>query len=85
MKKYKYSGAITTGNTLDAGGAPLEVMLFPGRTVELPENDPWVQRLVARGFLTPVEADKKAGKTDAKTEGKAASAASVTQNGEASQ
>lgn len=61
MKKFKYVGSITTGNTLEVNGEALEVMLFPGREAELPETDPWVARLARRGFLVPVEekAEKK--------------------------
>lgn len=55
MKTYKYTGTNTTGVTLEANGEPLEVMLFPGRAVELPDNDPWVERMVKRGYLVPVE------------------------------
>lgn len=55
MKTYKYTGTNTTGATLEAGGEPLEVMLFPGRAVELPDGDPWVARMVKCGHLVPVE------------------------------
>lgn len=55
MKTYKYTGTNTTGVTLEANGEPLEVMLFPGRAVELPDGDPWVERMVKRGYLVPVE------------------------------
>lgn len=55
MKTYKYSGTNTTGVTLETNGEPLEVMLFPGRTVRLPENDPWVGRMVKRGYLVSLE------------------------------
>lgn len=51
MKKYLYNGTNTTGATLSVNGKPLEVMLFPGRATELPESDPWVARMVRRGFL----------------------------------
>lgn len=53
MKMYKYTGANTTGVTLEANGEPLEAMLFPGRAVELPDGDPWVERMVKRGYLVP--------------------------------
>ena len=55
MKTYKYTGTNTTVVTLEANGEPLEVMLFPGRAVELPDGDPWVERMVKRGYLVPVE------------------------------
>lgn len=56
MKKYKYVGTITTGNTLEVNGEAREAMLFPGREAELPEGDPWVARLIRRGYLVAVEA-----------------------------
>lgn len=55
MKTYKYTGSNTTGVTLEADGGSFEAMLFPGRAVELPDNDPWVERMVKRGYLVPVE------------------------------
>jgi len=55
MKTYKYTGSATSGATLEHEGKSLEVMLFPGRTVELPETHPWVARMVKRGFLLPVQ------------------------------
>lgn len=55
MKTYKYTGSNTTGVTLEADGGSFEVMLFPGRAVELPDGDPWVERMVKRGYLVPVD------------------------------
>ncbi|HIW78792.1 MAG TPA: hypothetical protein H9874_06575 [Candidatus Bilophila faecipullorum] len=55
MKTYRYTGTHTTGVTLEVGGEPFEAMLFPGRVVELPDGDPWVKRMIKRGYLIPVE------------------------------
>lgn len=55
MNDYVYSGpptAVTLGNNT-------EVILRTGRTVSLPDDNPWVQSLVAQGHLTPVKAAKK--------------------------
>ena len=51
MKTYKYVGTTVTGATLDTDKGVLEVMLFPGRSLELPEDHPWLMRMVRRGFL----------------------------------
>ena len=41
---YKFCGRLTTGATLElAGGGRREVLLYPGRTCDLPEEHPWVQ------------------------------------------
>lgn len=67
MKTYKYTGTNTTGVTLEVGGEPFEAMLFPGRAVELPDNDPWVERMAKRGYLVPVEASEEPMKAVRKT------------------
>lgn len=52
---YKFCGRLTTGATLElAGGGRREVRLYPGRTCDLPEEHPWVQRMVKRGYLAPM-------------------------------
>lgn len=30
------------------------MLLYPGRTCDLPEEHPWVQRMVKRGYLAPM-------------------------------
>ena len=52
MKTYQYSGKFRT-----AAGRKL---LFPGTTIQLPENDEHVKSLVAQGLLT--EVNRKAAK-----------------------
>lgn len=69
MNTYKYTGANTTGVTLEVNDEVLEVMLFPGRPAELSEEHPWVKRMVRRGFLTLVESgDANSKKINAKAE-----------------
>ena len=52
---YKFCGRLKTGATLElAGGGRREVLLYPGRTCDLPEEHPWVQRMVKRGYLAPM-------------------------------
>jgi hypothetical protein len=36
-------------------GKPLEVLFFDGAVVSVPPDHPYVQRLVARGYLTAIE------------------------------
>lgn len=58
-KTYRYSGPMS-GVTLREGKKKTrEVMLIPGKTVQLPAGNPHVQALVARGHLTE-EAPAKA-------------------------
>mgnify|MGYP000223349912 CR=1 FL=1 len=68
--RFTYSGPIS-GATLRHQGERREVMFHPGRTYELPADHPYVQRLVARGFLTKVSGPAKT----------RASTASTTQTG----
>lgn len=67
---YKFCGNLATGATLElADGVQKEVMLYPGRSYELPEGHPWVQRMVKRGFLAAVPGPKtKPAKTKAAPE-----------------
>lgn len=51
MKTYIYSGP-PSGVTIEGR----EVMLWPGRPVELPEESGYVSALVAQGRLTPAPA-----------------------------
>ena len=56
---YRYCGPLS-GVTLEDGR---EVMLHPGREVLLPADNPYVQALVAQGFVTEVtEPSAPAGK-----------------------
>ena len=52
MKKYRYSGPLS-GVTLDDGR---EVMLHPGREVELPPEHEYTQTLLALNYLSPLPA-----------------------------
>ena len=56
MKKYLYTGvqtAIAVPKSAD-GEEVVDVALIPHEQVELPEDMPYVQRLVAKGLLTAV-------------------------------
>lgn len=50
MKEYRYSGP-ASGVTLSDG---TEILLWPGKTVSLPEEHDYVKVLVALKHLTPV-------------------------------
>lgn len=54
MKTYTYSGP-PSGVTLDDG---TEVLLYSGKTKDLPEDNAYVKALVAQGRLTAVTAPK---------------------------
>ena len=50
-----------------------EVMLCPGSVSDLPEDHPWVKRMVRRGYLVPVpggQAKKDTAKTAPPAAGK---------------
>ena len=49
MKEYRYSGP-ASGVTLSGG---TEILLWPGKTVSLPEEHDYVKVLVALKHLTP--------------------------------
>ncbi|EQO45606.1 TPA: hypothetical protein QHZ16_005102, partial [Escherichia coli] len=53
MKEYRYSGP-ASGVTLSDG---TEILLWPGKTVSLPEEHDYVKVLVALKHLTPVPED----------------------------
>ena len=58
MSRFRYSGP-NSAVTLKAGDgkgatSELNVMLWHGREVELPENHDYVKVLVAKGHLAPV-------------------------------
>ncbi len=58
MMKFIYSGP-PSGVTLSSGKTKTEVMLFPGREVELPEDNAYVRSLIARKHLAPVTIEPK--------------------------
>lgn len=47
MKTYLYSGPMSAATLPDGR----DVVLYPGQTVELPEDNAWVQTLAALGHL----------------------------------
>ena len=51
-KTYRYDGPISGVTLREAGKKLREVMLFPGKTVQLPAANAHVQALIARGHLT---------------------------------
>lgn len=53
VKRYRYEGPVS-GVTLREGKSRREVMLQPGREVELPSDNPHVAALVARRHLIEV-------------------------------
>ncbi|HHE4632367.1 TPA: hypothetical protein ACPD79_003666 [Escherichia coli] len=55
MKAYRYSGP-ASGVTLSDG---TEILLWPGKTVSLPEEHDYVKVLVALKYLTPVPEETK--------------------------
>lgn len=54
MKSFVYHGP-PSGVTLEGGK---EVLLYPGKTKELPEDNEYVQSLVERRLLIPVDEPK---------------------------
>lgn len=54
MKKYLYRGPVSSV-TLNLGDdRTLDVNFHPGQTVEVPEMNSYIRRLVRKGFLTPL-------------------------------
>lgn len=81
LSRYLYSGPFS-GVTLAGAGKkdrPREVLLFPGKPVELPADHPYTQALLAQGRLRPVAATAAVRPTGAKRPGarKAVTAAPV--------
>ncbi|EIJ5166953.1 hypothetical protein LJH26_004255 [Salmonella enterica] len=58
-KNYRYSGP-ASGVTLSDG---TEILLWPGKTVSLPEEHEYVKVLVALKHLTPVSEETKPAST----------------------
>lgn len=57
---YTFCGNLATGATLElADGSRHEVMLYPGHSYDLPENHPWVRRMIKRGYLAAVPEQTK--------------------------
>lgn len=61
MKEYRYSGP-ASGVTLSDG---IEILLWPGKNVSLPENHEYVTVLVALKHLTLVPEETKPASTPA--------------------
>lgn len=55
---YTFCGNLATGATLELEGGLCEIMLYPGQNCDLPENHPWVRRMVKRGLLAAVPGQK---------------------------
>ena len=51
--RFNYMGPFS-GVTLQINGKPTEVLLHPGKPVELPETNDYVQTLIALGHLTSI-------------------------------
>ena len=57
MAQYRYDGPVTGVTLRDReAGTETEVMLLPGRTVELPADHPHTKTLVGLRHLRPVPA-----------------------------
>lgn len=62
MKTYLYSGPMSAATLPDGR----DVILMPGQAVELPEDNAWVQTLVALGHLAEQSAPRASRKTEPK-------------------
>lgn len=55
MKRYRCENPNVSSVTIRLGiEETLDVVLFPGGTVELPEDNGWVQSSVRKKLLTPI-------------------------------
>lgn len=62
MKKFTYSGPVASvtlnigADTAQPGEPPrtIDLNFHPGAVTEAPELHPYIQRLVRKGFLTPL-------------------------------
>jgi len=54
-RKYQYHGPTDSSVTLRVDGRDVDVLLFRGSTVELPQTHDYVQTLIALGHLVPVD------------------------------
>ncbi len=69
-RKFKYQGPTDSSVTLKVDGQNVDVVLFRGSTVELPDDHEYVKTLIALGYLdsdgdAPAVADAQ-GSTTAK-------------------
>jgi len=70
-RKFKYQGPTDSSVTLRIDGKDVDVVLFRGSTVELPDDHEYVKTLIALGYLAPegdapAEAQPEASTTTAK-------------------
>ncbi|OAM73762.1 hypothetical protein [Devosia elaeis] len=63
MGKFIYKGPMSAATLRDG----TDVILMNGREVTLPDNNEWVQSLVAQKRLVPVTAQRSAPKAQGKT------------------
>lgn len=52
-RKFKYQGPTDSSVTLKVDGKDVDVVLFRGSTVELPDDHEYVKTLIALGYLVP--------------------------------
>lgn len=52
-RKFKYQGPTDSSVTLKVDGQDVDVVLFRGSTVELPDEHEYVKTLIALGYLAP--------------------------------
>lgn len=52
-RKFKYQGPTDSSVTLKVKGRDVDVVLFRGSTVELPDDHEYVKTLIALGYLAP--------------------------------
>ena len=50
-RKFKYQGPTDSSVTLKVDGQDMDVVLFRGSTVELPEDHEYIKTLIALGYL----------------------------------
>lgn len=62
MQTFRYTGPTMSSFTLPPeteAGPTRDVLLYVGKTVELPPENEYVQSLVAQGYLVAVEPEPK--------------------------
>lgn len=62
MTTYLYQGP-ASGATLNDGGAQREILLWPGKPVELVPDHPYTLTLLAMGYLKNVSSSRRRGNT----------------------
>jgi hypothetical protein len=55
MKDFVYVGSVDSAATING----VDVILWKGKTVNLPEDNDYVKSLIAQGYLEEVVAEKK--------------------------